>query len=837
MPSQHKTSIIRRSLKLIFLFSLVLILWLSHVPLSPLLWGFGKVVSAETRDVSKLVQQIEKSEQALAYHRKIKNWLQVGQILIQQAQAYMNLGKPKRAIALLDSALQIGRTHNNSVLEALALSSRGEAYQQKGDYKHAITDLQASLNFYDKKNNLMACTSVFQNLGTAYIRLAQVNYLRAESAVELGDDDVADILKKQGLNYEFLALEYIEKSLVIARQQNEKLRQIHLLLNSITPAHHTKQSDLAKTKFQEALVLLKQLPNSQDKVYVAIELAKIVQLPSDNFTFSLVKCQQPIVERGYIPSLQFLQQAVSIAQGLPDDRALSFALSYLAHFYECQHDYTQALKLTREAQSIAEHNVNARDNLYLCQWQLARIFKAQNKLMMALAAYEAAINTFKNIRHPHVIFYSYIEDFSPENTKQKILRELIEVKLSLTGTKVSKKISHNLTEILNTIEVLKLAEVQNFLGEDSDLILVNHKVMDSVQTDKTTAVFYSIILEDRLAIIISLPDKKKYLRWIFVDRKSLRQEINEFRRGLEKRSNIIYNPQQAQKLYDWIIRPFVKDLDSLHIKTLIFINDGILDSVPMAALHDGKEFLVQRYAISNASSLSPKDTLRERSIATTSSLSLINAKKVNRKNLRMLAMGLTKDAIVDGRKYEALTNVKQEINQVTAQIPGSKQLLDDNFTYTNLQTELRQTFYPIIHIATHGEFSAVSEDTFLITGNNGKLTMTDLYTLIRNTVRGSEPVELLTLTACDTAIGDDRIPLDLAGSTVNAGVKSAFASLWSINDAATVTFVTKFYAEWYDNGLSKAEALQRVQKELITNGKKYAHPYYWAPFILVGNWF
>ncbi|NMG19690.1 hypothetical protein DP116_09540 [Brasilonema bromeliae SPC951] len=248
----------------------------------------------------------------------------------------------------------------------------------------------------------------------------------------------------------------------------------------------------------------------------------------------------------------------------------------------------------------------------------------------------------------------------------------------------------------------------------------------------------------------------------------------------------------------------------------------------MAALHDGEKFLVQRYAISFAGSL--------RSIATTSATTLINAKKVNRKNLRMLAMGLTKDAIVDGRMYEALTNVRQEINQVAAQIPGSKQLLDENFTYTSLQTELRLSVYPIIHIATHGEFSTVSEDTFLITGNNGKLTITDLYTLIRNTLHGSEAVELLALTACDTAIGDDRIPLALAGSAVNAGVKSALASLWSINDAATVTLVTKFYAEWYENGVSKAEALRRAQRALIASSKKYSHPYYWAPFILIGNW-
>jgi tetratricopeptide (TPR) repeat protein len=162
MPSKHQISSVRRSLKLILLCSLSSILWLNHTPLSPWRLGVGDVVTAETRDASQLVQQIQESKQAIAYYRQTKNWLQVGQMLTQQAQAYKNLGQPIAAIALLDSALQIARAYNNSVLEASVLGSRGEAYQQKGDYKQAITDLQDSLKIANKIKNSVSRASALK---------------------------------------------------------------------------------------------------------------------------------------------------------------------------------------------------------------------------------------------------------------------------------------------------------------------------------------------------------------------------------------------------------------------------------------------------------------------------------------------------------------------------------------------------------------------------------------------------------------------------------------------------------------------------------------------------
>lgn len=769
-------------------------------------------------------------DQAIAYYARVQNLPQKGLLLTEQAQAYSSLGQPSIAIALTHSALHIAHTYKDMTLEAAVLLSRGEAYGIEGDYKQAIVDLQKSASLAEQVNNSVYQASALNNLGNAYISLARVSYRRANSALQLGDLDEANLLKKEALSYDFQALKYFYSSLKIARSRSDTLGKMRFLLNSIPPAYRTNQSNLAEANLQQALILLEQLSDSRSKVYAAIELANFVHSRPVDKISPLIQCPlkkssgsiQRFVVGGVRSeselTLKLLNQAVSIARRLPDFRALSFALGNLGHIYECRQEYQQALQLTQQANWAAVQHLNAKDSLYLWEWQAGRIMKAQNKPVEAITAYERAVAALQNVRSDIMIANPDLQ-LDLRDTVEPIYRELIELKLSLEDDShaSSKNSNENLSYVLTTLDTLKVAELQNYLGKDSISTAVNKKRVNLV--DANTAVFSSIILEERTAIIVSLPSGEKRFTWINLDNKSLKQEINEFRIGLEKRSDIIYNPQQAQKLYNWIVRPFTNDLESSQITTLVFIQDGILRTVPMAALNDGKKFLVEKYAI-----------------ATTPSLTLTDLQTVNRENIRVLAVGLTKDAIVEGRVYEALTNVGQEISQVEAQIPASSQLLNENFTRDRLRDELRQTVYPIIHIATHGEFGSVTEDTFLVTGNNEKLTITDLNNIIRSVAHGPETVELLTLTACDTASGDDLAALGLAGVALQAGVRSALASLWSINDAATVTLVTKFYEEWRHTGMGKAEALGAAQKSLIAAGKKYAHPYYWAPLILVGNW-
>ncbi|MEN9565672.1 MAG: hypothetical protein RLZZ69_868, partial [Cyanobacteriota bacterium] len=379
--------------------------------------------------------------------------------------------------------------------------------------------------------------------------------------------------------------------------------------------------------------------------------------------------------------------------------------------------------------------------------------------------------------------------------------------------------TENLTSVLNTTNRFQLAELQNYFGDDCVITSIDQELLnDSSSFGQDTVVISSIILADRTALVANFPNGQKQFKWLNVDSQTLRQEINKFRRGLESYFDL-YSFQQAQKMYNWLIRPFAEDLERSPIKTLVFVQDGILRSVPMAALHDGKQFLIEKYAI-----------------ATTPSLTLTEPEDDADQQPKALVLGLTKSAVVEGQNFPALASVKQEVSAIEELIPDSQDLLNTQFTRSRLKQALQENDYSIVHIATHGEFGSAPENTFLVTGNNQKLTIRELESLIRNTIQSNEEIELLMLTACQTAIGDERAALGLAGVAVQAGVKSSLASLWSINDLATARIATSFYQNLTQTNVNQAEALRQAQLALINDGEKYNHPAYWAPYILVGNW-
>lgn len=278
--------------------------------------------------------------------------------------------------------------------------------------------------------------------------------------------------------------------------------------------------------------------------------------------------------------------------------------------------------------------------------------------------------------------------------------------------------------------------------------------------------------------------------------------------------------------YDWLIRPFSQDLQAAKIETLVFIQDGILRSIPMTALYDGKQFLVEQYAIAN-----------------TLSLTLIDPTQLEQRSLRVLGFGLTKASTIGLTSFALLSFVKPELDRVTKALPGSKEFIDEAFTIDRLKQELIQNAFPIVHLATHGKFGIDSRETFLVTGkqisgsaskpDNEKLTMNQFYQILQTT---GKPLDLLTLTACETAVGSDRDALGIAGISIQAGAKSAIASLWQVDDQAIAELIVQFYQN-LNQGMSRAKALQSVQKSWLQNhADARQHPGYWGALTLVGNW-
>jgi CHAT domain-containing protein len=311
-------------------------------------------------------------------------------------------------------------------------------------------------------------------------------------------------------------------------------------------------------------------------------------------------------------------------------------------------------------------------------------------------------------------------------------------------------------------------------------------------------------------LLVSLPDGLRRVT-VPVTAERLTQEVRELRRLLEKVTTREYLPH-AQQLYDWLIRPIEPALASTTINTLVFVPDGPLRTIPMGALHDGQQFLISKYAV-----------------ATTPGLKLTDPRPLPRGNTRMLALGLTE--AVQG--FSALPYVASEM-ETLQRLYGAEVLLNQRFLLPSVDKELQEKPFSIVHIASHGQFDSDVTKTFVLTFD-GKLTMDHLERAVGQLRFREDALELLTLSACQTAAGDDRAALGLAGVAIKAGARSALATLWSINDEASAELVTEFYRQFQDPAVSRAKALQQAQLKLLSN-LRFEHPGYWAPFLLLNNW-
>jgi len=323
-------------------------------------------------------------------------------------------------------------------------------------------------------------------------------------------------------------------------------------------------------------------------------------------------------------------------------------------------------------------------------------------------------------------------------------------------------------------------------------------------------VIYPILLPDRTEVLVSHAGTLKRVT-LPVPGARLEQRVRIFRNALEARDSRRYL-RHAQRLYDWLIRPLESDLNAWNTRTIVFAPDGALRLLPLAALHDGQRFLIETYAV-----------------AVTPSLTLTAPQPLSRDRPRVLAAGLTQS--VDG--FAALPYVAEEVRNIQ-QMYDATILLDEAFAPKRLEETIRSDDFAIVHIAAHGHFDADADQSFLLTAQ-GKLTFAQLSNIVGRLRFRLQPLELLTLSACETARGDERAALGLAGIAIQAGARSAIATLWRVKDKAATELMTSFYQYLQEGAMSRAQALRRAQLGLLKQ-PKFASPYFWAPFLLINNW-
>ena len=765
------------------------------------------------RQIGQLTEAAQEWEQAIQIYQHQDAQTkrsQLPKLLTEQAQAYNELGQNRRAIKILQSAVELAKQNPDSRTQAATLGALGNAYWAVGNYEQALFSHQASLKIARQLNSPDYIASSLTNLGNLYLSRSQRYRYQANTARVEGDE-------KENARLIQLA----EQEMAAARSAfEESLRQtqvldgiagVRALLNLNRLLEQLPSPDwvaIARNR-EQLLALVETLPDSRDKAYVLINLAQSLrhQAAAGSREQQRSSSDAPLL----------LKKALSITRNIGDRRAESFALGSLGQIYQSAGQTSDAMELTQQAQ-LAAGEANAADSAYRWQWQAGRLLKAVGKTKDAIASYEQAIATLQSIRSNLVAINTDLQ-FDFRDSVEPVYRELMQLLLEPSRDMSQEQQKTNLNKVIDTLELLKLAELQNYFGNECVEVAQAEAKSEVNLLDANAAIIYSVILNDHTELILRLPDGGLTSYVVSLNQEQIQQEIDQLRKFLEKRSTNEYL-LPAQKIYNALIRPLETDLTAAKVKTLVFIQDAVLRQVPMAALHDGQQFLIQKYAI-----------------ATTPSLALTTRTTTAGRYSGALIMGLT----VERPPFKALTNVRAEVAGVKG-ILGGIELLDGDFTLATLQEQLQNKSYPVVHIATHGKFGVDSASTFLLSFDS-RITLEQIDEVLREAKlpqkrsrRNQQPVELLTLSACQTAAGDNRAALGIAGVAVRAGVRSALASLWNINDEATVPLIEEFYTQLEQPNVTKAEALQKAQLKMIAH-LEYSHPAVWSPFILIGNWF
>jgi CHAT domain-containing protein len=702
--------------------------------------------------------------------------------LINQVQALQTLGLYRQASKTLTQVEQTLQNQPDSFIKVTGLRSLGNALRMVGDLDQSRQVLEQSLAVAQQLKSPSDISAILLSLGNTAraqqdTKAALAFYQQAATA------STSPILRNQAqLN---------QLSLLLDTQQ---LRAAQALWSQIQP-----QLDCTGS------IETCPYPPSRTAVYAGINLAQ-----------SLIRLKQSsnVSSPSWTEIGQLLASAVQQAKSIKDQRAQAYALGHLGGLYEQTQQLSIAQDLTEKALLIAQAN-NAPDIAYRWQWQLGRLLKATGNKKEAIAVYTETIKTLQSLRSDLVAINPEIQ-FSFRDEVEPIYRQLVDLLLQSPpnqGGIEGEPSQQNLIQARAAIESLQLAELENFFRAaclEGKAVQID-QVID--QDDPTAAAIYPIILADRLEVILKLPQQPLRHYKIPVDQGDVERILKQLREQLTKPYTLLEIQPLSKQVYDWLIRPAEADLAKSRVKTLVFVLDGSLRNIPMAALYDGQQYLVQKYAV-----------------ALTPGLQLLSPKSLERGQLKALTAGVS-----EARPgFSALSNVALELDEINSEVPSTR-LLNEEFTITAFQNKINSLPFPVVHLATHGQFSSKADDTFILTWDS-RLNAKELDTLLRVTDQ-SRPnaIELLVLSACQTATGDKRAALGLAGVAVRAGARSTLASLWSIDDKSSALLMSQFYRELVRTKVTKAEALRLAQLSLLQN-PRYQHPRYWAPFVLVGNW-
>ncbi|WPL17929.1 putative ATPase [Thiorhodovibrio winogradskyi] len=749
---------------------------------------------------------------------------------------------------------QIARQATTTTERTSALLQRAESYRSLGRYYQAEEDYAAALDLAEGSGP--SIETAIATLGLGEVALARRHHDKASVLLERAAQQAKHLKQPELIAASANALGNLRQA------QGRQPAAADHYRGALTAATRAGDAGLAASAQVNLAALAGSGTPRSRELNGAFALA--AALPAGNESARLLlRIGYLARQGGSDSSLALARKSLTMAAAQADTAGLqrerAEALGQSAELAAATGRAGEARGLLLQALQLAP--LDAHDLRYQWEWQLARGFETAGDLKRALAAYRRAVGHLEKISG--LIPVDYAEGRSSfRETLEPLYLGLSDLLLrEAAATKNSGAKQQFLREARDNIEQLKVDELRDYF-RDACIAPLRQKI-DTL--NRRTAVLYPVLFPDRLELILSAGGQMAQ-ETLLVD--PARIELAAQILAVKLRYDQPIEPE-ARELYNWLISPIESRLREDGIDTLIFVPDGALRSVPAAVLLGPSGYLVNEYAVATTLGL---QLLQPKSLGQVRPKTLITGvsrpgpvidelpdwwvSALVRQHRRSLGRGAGAElrgtsVPVQGRGSDgkganilraareetiealSLPGVAAEIEAISKRIP-SEVLHNQDFLLERFVNELAQHPYRIVHIASHGLFQGPPEQNFIVTFDR-KLDMRRLAAALKPKELDRTPIELLVLSACQTAEGDDRTPLGLSGIALQSGARSALGSLWPVSDAATQQLMEHFYAHLTQGDLSKARALQRAQQIMINSGV-HDNPSDWGAFILVGNW-
>ncbi len=698
---------------------------------------------------------------------------------LNRAQALQSLGLYGRALAAIESQVvqwQGATSGTPSRLQGLGLLAAGEALRELGQ-------LGRSREVLSRAQTLLGTSGDRRDQSSVALAIARTQALIARQAADRNDPQQLELRQE--------AIAAFERAIAAAQTVGAKRDRLWAQF---------EQWDLAATPTAEggpsAAALgaiaprVDQLPAGRDRVAARIRLAR--------GWLALARSE---------PAIAALTTAAQEANQLGDRRLEAAAWGQLGDLDRQRGQWATAAQRLDRSLTLVE-GLAAPEVTYRTARSLGQLRNQQGDRAGSLAAYRTATAAIGQLRNDLAGLDSVVQ-FSFRDRVEPVYRELVDQLLRGNPSQ------DDLQAARSAIEALQLVELENFFRQ-ACLDARPEPLDRAIDARSDTAAIEAIILPDRVATLIKLPGQPLRYAAAPVPKATVLDTLQQVQQAVQNPSIPARERLQlSQQIYRWLVAPVAADLEQSGVKTLVFVLDGPLANIPIAALHDGDRYLLERYNTTRALGLQ-----------------LFAPKTLDPRSLAVLAAGVSESApSFEAENLGPLPFVADELEILAQEVPTSV-LRDRALTETAFRTALQDTDAPIVHIATHAQFSSRADRTFLLAWDQ-RIALADFDRLLRRPA-SRPPIELLVLSACETARGDDRATLGLTGIAIQAGTRSVLGTLWQVSDESTALLMGDFYNH-LRAGATKAEALRRAQLALLAD-PNFRHPFYWAPYILVGNW-